>query len=171
MRSSVRWPALALAGVILLIGWSMTATRGEDAAPPTTAPAGGKISGVVTQNGQPVAGAMVRLVKPGKAAQQVGGTTQPNVQGLDAGAPTPKPGKAGKAAAKAAAKGKPVPVTTATTDEQGHFILSDVPPGEYAVQAGIKGQAVGRARVSVVAGQEVNVSIQLREKPATKKQN
>src|SRR4029079_8529167 len=99
MRSSVRWSALGLASVILMVGWSMTAARGADASPPTTAPNGGKISGVVTQNGQPVAGAMVRLVKPGKAAQIGGGTTQPSVQGLDAGAP-PTQGKAGKAAAK-----------------------------------------------------------------------
>lgn len=42
-------------------------------------------------------------------------------------------------------KGQETDIPAVTTDEQGQFTLSDVPYGEYYVEAGIEGQAAGAA--------------------------
>lgn len=56
-------------------------------------------------------------------------------------------------------------VASATTDAQGHFSVN-APPGDYFVMVATSGSAIGMrqintVRVTVVAGQTVNVTIEL----------
>jgi hypothetical protein len=70
-----------------------------------------------------------------------------------------------KAAANlAAGADRPKPIATATTDEKGVATLKDVAAGEYTVQAGGKDAGVGRANVTVKAGETVKASITLKER-------
>lgn len=150
MRHMFKW-ATAVMLVTLMIGWSISSAAGEEKTAPDSQK--GTISGVVTKDGHPLANAQVRLIKPMRQGEK------PADARPQAAEPAPgKPGKPGKGGGVGA---KPEPVATTTTDENGRFTLADVPAGAYVVAAGAKGEGVGRARVNVIAGKTVNVTIQV----------
>lgn len=125
----------------ILIGIACFLIASIARAEPTTAAAtavggSGTISGVVMHDGKPLAQATVRLMKSNRTK-----------------------GKARKQAAGKA--GRRESVSQTATDEMGQFTLADVPPGEYVVIAGIRGQGMGRTTITVGEGQTARVQVQV----------
>ena len=102
---------------------------------------GGKVTGkVLDKDGKGVAGAQVALRTP------------------------PEKGNAPAAAAPEDGKKKgQKPVAKTTTESDGAFTLADVPAGDYLLVANAKGQGMAREKVTVKAGETVDVKLTLKE--------
>jgi|SRR4051812_48183586 hypothetical protein len=125
---------------------AIPAARADDPSPATQPAtvdaASGAVMGTVMKDGKALADVQVRLVLATRG----------------------QPATAPAAPAKGAGRAKRQVVAEATTDANGNFTLSDVPAGMYRVVAGQRGgkQAtgdVGAVRVTVAAGQTVQVSV------------
>ena len=99
----------------------------------------GKVTGkVLDKDGKGVAGAQVALRTP--------------------------PEKNAPAAAQEEGKKKgQKPVAKTTTESDGTFTLADVPAGDYLLVANVKGQGMAREKVTVKAGETVDVKLTLKE--------
>ncbi len=128
---------------------SGTIVRGDDST------STGTISGTVTANGQPVAGAKVMLMLPrhhkGEGAPP---TSQPAAQ--DA------PAAGGGGGAGAEGHHRPKPLAEATTGSDGTYSFPNVKAGDYAVVAMLKGTGMGHGKATMAtAGGTVTVDIVL----------
>lgn len=168
MNQAIKWvfPATAVFGLVL--GIAAAGARAEKA-PASEKPAITKSEGTGTingelldQDGKPVAGAKVVLAKAmGRDQKRQRKDARP-----DAAA-----GKAESTTAKGSAEkgpARPERVTTATTDDDGKFTLSEVPAGEYTVRAQVKGGGTAVARVTVTAGKAADVAMTLKPRSAEK---
>lgn len=147
MRNFWKWSVCTLATTALLFTWS-TVRAAQDAA------AKGKIAGVVMKEGKAVAGVEVRLMKPPGGAQRP--PQGPQQQAQTPGENPPPGGPGGN---------RPAPIATATTDADGKFVIENVAPGDYGINAGSREAGMGRARVHVEAGKTAEVKIELRNRP------
>src|SRR5204862_7052817 len=100
---------------------------------------GGIKGTVVDQDGKPAASMSVQLRKP--RAPGRGPATQPAVPKLAAPEDQPKPGE-GPGAPPTPGRGRNMapPIKSATTDAEGKFEMADIPPGDYVLVAGQRGQ-------------------------------
>ena len=57
--------------------------------------------------------------------------------------------------------GAGAPTSRATTSDDGAYKVENVPPGDYSVQATLRGQGSGREKVTVKAGESASVEIHL----------
>jgi hypothetical protein len=133
-----KWSAIAVSSLALLMLVSVSVD-----ADVTTSATGGTVAGTVTNGGQPVVNAKVRVFKAGER-------------------------KAAKAASSALGgsrekgkKSRPDPMMTAVTDGNGQFSLADMPAGEYVIIVSEKGEGRGHQKVTVVEGQSASVTITL----------
>ena len=105
----------------------------------------GKIAVTVTdKDGKPVEGATVRVIAPKAAARN-----------------------SDKSAPQAAGDAKPAgakipPVAEGKTDKDGKATLENIPAGAYNLSANLKGSGSARQKVTVKAGDTLDVSLQLR---------
>ena len=149
------------AAVVLVLGSARSASA-EDA---DKAKAKGSIKGTVMgTDGKPAAAVTVRLMaaapgKPGKADKSAALPADGEGQVVVL---ADKPGKGEGKAKRAEA------LKETTTTDKGEFTFTDVPAGDYAVAANLKGTGSGRGKVSVKAGEAATVSLTLkaREKGA-----
>ena len=131
---------LTLGALALALALSLTATR---ASADDTKKDTGSINGTVKgSDDKPVAGALVRLLHPMSHADK----------------------KADKASKQAKGADKPVPVATATTDNDGKYEMKDVPTGDYVVQCQVKGQGSAHEHVTVKSGDTATVDLKLAHK-------
>ena len=155
------------AAVVLVLGAARSASA-EDAA---KAKAKGSIKGTVTgTDGKPAVGVTVRLTA---AAPAKAGKGKAEKAAPAAALPADGEGQVRVLAAdkpeKGEGKGKrSEALKEATTSEKGEFTFTEVPAGDYAVVANLKGVGSGRGKVSVKAGEAATVSLSLkaREKGA-----
>jgi hypothetical protein len=127
----------------------------------------GSIKGAVLgEDGKAAANVNVRLLPPRQQGNRPPATQPVSPQvapgdapkgGPDGGTPpAPPPGQG-----PGQGRGRPQPIKTAVTDADGKFTMDEVPPGEYRLVAGERGQAVGMKSVTVKAGEAVSVEIKL----------
>lgn len=120
--------------------------------------ADGTITGKVTnEDGTPAAKVEVRVMKPMARRGGGAGGEAPKAEPKFVQPAEPPAGGAGGGGGK-----RPPPVATATTDDKGEFTVS-VPAGEYTVQVGKRGEAMGRSNVTVEEGKTANVDIKLKK--------
>src|SRR5437762_8242825 len=142
--SLIRWwggPMMAVAFALAVTAF----VRADDKPKSDTGTVTGK---VMDKDGKAVSGAKVRVTTPGTRRRDSGATTQP-ASASDAGNST-----ASKATTRPA-------IAEGTTDADGKFTLENVPPGDYSVQATLRGQGSGREKVTVKAGESASVEIHL----------
>ena len=128
--------------------------RGDDT--PAPAATTGTISGHVTANGSPVAGATVRLMAPPKHHKE-GGTPPGNTGTPPANNDAPAGGQPGSGDQGQPGQGgqkhqRPKALQETTTGADGSYTFSNVAPGDYMVGAGLKGTGRGHAKATVTAG-------------------
>jgi uncharacterized GH25 family protein len=153
-RFSIKsWMAPAFAVAI-----AMTFNVLVRAAESTGSKTGGTVTGQVTdKDGKPVANAKVRVTVPNSSRKGGGATTKPSESGDAASTASRSPTTQGSG-------NKMQPVAEGTTDADGKFSIADVPPGDYNVSASVKGQGMGREKVTVKAGETTaDVKIKLQE--------
>lgn len=140
-----------------------TLVRGEDAPPAGT----GTITGTVTANGTPVAGAKVVLLPP-RGAETGAPKADAPAAAPKADAPATgdqKPGDQGGAVKHH----RPKPIAETTTAADGTYTFTGVAAGTYNVGAMLKGTGIGHGEAVVAAGASVKVDITLEQhkrKPA-----
>jgi Carboxypeptidase regulatory-like domain len=161
----LKWATPFVAFAFLL---SLTiAVRADEAKKET-----GSVSGtVLDKEGKPAAGVQVRLFHPFERGQRRGNGSAAKVekQNADSGAAATadKEEKPGKGEKGHGGKGnRPQPVATTSTDNDGHFTLSDVPAGKYVVMAMVKGVGGAREDVTVTSGSEAKIEMKLKDRPA-----
>ena len=168
---------VALAAVALMGSWS----AGPASAVENLAASTGSIKGTVMKDGKPAGNVQVRLIKAADAQERK------NAAGKLAEGEKPRPPKpsgdkpAGDKPAGDKPEGgrppqgerpqRPTPVAEATTDAAtGAFVLENVAPGEYVVQAGDRASGFGgREKVTVTAGGTATVTVNLKERKAPPK--
>ena len=145
---------VAAAMLFALGGFAMTASAADAAV------AKGSVKGkVVKSDGTPAAGAEVRLMaRPERGARKAARA--------EGNAPaTPGEGKQGRKARGPAREA----LAQGTADANGVFTLSDVPEGNYVVNARLKGAGNARQNVSVSGTSAADVTLTLKERaPAAK---
>ena len=138
MFAVVKWvvPVLALG---LLV--SLQSARGQESAEK------GTLTGIVKDaDGNAAAGAQVQLFHPMERPQRRAGGE----------------GEKKSEAEKGRGKGeRPQPVSSAVTDNEGKFTLSDIPAGKYVVRARIKQVGMARQPIEVKSGESATVELQL----------
>ena len=128
----------------------------------------GSIKGTVLgEDGKAAANVTVRLLPPRQQGNRPP-ATQPVTPQVAPGDPpkggpdggTPPPGQ-GPGQGGGQGRGRPQPLKTAVSDADGKFTMDDVPPGEYRLVAGLRGQPSGMQSVTVKAGEATTVEIKL----------
>lgn len=152
----VQW---GVAVVALFIAASLSTSGRADTSGSIPMAGGKEVRGtVVDANGKPAAGLQVRLLKPG--SMQVGGPAlrDPSKGPMgDASVGTPAPEQLQSKG------GGDQLVNKVSTDNQGAFVFTDVPPGEYKLAAGMgKQQATVTIKVTADANPEPQ-KLQLRK--------
>src|SRR6476646_227659 len=103
---------LACLSLTIVVANAIAEDPAPTTAPAASATAGGAVSGIVMKDGKAVEGMQVRLLLPGRPQPATAPSTN-----------------AGAAPAANARSGRRQIVAEATTDANGKFTLSDVPPG------------------------------------------
>jgi hypothetical protein len=153
--------AFAATVVAMVMALPVDARGIEPGAGGATATIKGK---VLKEDGSVAAGVVVRVMHaPAKAG---GPDKSPKAREPGGGAGGGAGGGGGGEAPKKEHKAPPVAETT--TDANGEFVVS-VPPGEYLVVVGKRGEASGRAPVKATEGATVTVNIQLKAPQAGEK--
>jgi protocatechuate 3,4-dioxygenase beta subunit len=146
----LKWATPVVAFGLLL---SLAATRSLAADDASAAGDKGTVTGTVTdKDGKPVPNCQVRLFHPmERGAKKTGKGHKADNQSARA-----------DRKAETLAKGqRPVPVASATTDDDGKFTLKDVPAGNYVVLANLRGTGNAREKVTVKAGETAEVTLKL----------
>jgi hypothetical protein len=118
----------------------------------------GTISGTVARDGKPVSNVKISLRLDNKANK--------GSQAPDAASPSTQPAEGSQQKHSA--------VSSTVSDADGKFTLSDVAPGNYVVVASDKHLGKGRSHITVSAGDQANIAIDLqppKPKDKTKKNN
>ena len=118
-------------------------SRADDSSKAAAAATGTVSVTVTDSNDKPVEGATVRITVPH------GATTKPSDSA------------AKQADGAAGEKPKNAPVAMDKTDKDGKVTLKDVPAGDYNINAGMKGVGYARDKVTVKAGDTVDVALKL----------
>ncbi len=120
---------------------------------------------VTTSDGKPAAGVNVRVFHPmdksdRKAAKAEAKSDKAEKNAAEGDKPKGEKGEKME---------KPIPVASGTTDNDGKFILKDVPVGKYTVLA--QQRAVGRATedIEIKSGEETKVDLKLVRKSDSSK--
>jgi hypothetical protein len=138
-----KWVA-PVAVLVMMSGIKTAQSKADDTAPTTPPALTGKATITVTvldPDGKPVADAKVSLLPP-RARHHKAATTEP-----DATPPTPK---------------KQPPLQSGITGADGTFALTNVPNGDFIVQARLKGTGNGTAKVTVADDKDQTVSVTLK---------
>jgi hypothetical protein len=126
-------------------------TRADDAAKSGAAATGTVTVTVTDSSDKPVEGATVKVMLPH------GATTKP----ADAAAQQADEGNGNGGAANGGQHTRPAPVAQDKTDKDGKVTLKDIPAGDYNVTATMKKVGFAHDKVTVKAGDNVDVSLKL----------
>ena len=123
----------------------------------------GSIKGTVLgEDGKAAANVNVRLLPPRQGNRPP--ATQPATPQVSAPGDAPKGPGEGGAPPPGQGPGsgrRPTAIKTAVTDTDGKFAMEEIPPGEYRLVAGQRGQPTGMQSVTVKAGEATTVEIKL----------
>jgi 5-hydroxyisourate hydrolase-like protein (transthyretin family) len=138
---------LKFAAVACVLVASLSVARADEAARKQEK---GTVAGTIKgTDGNPAAGVEVKLYNPMDRQQRR----------------AERKGEGDKdKAAKKEKSDRPTPVTSATTDNDGKFSVSDVPAGSYNVQASIKHGPRARQDVEVRAGETTTIDLTLADR-------
>jgi hypothetical protein len=146
------WIKLAIACVVALAAWCLASVSYAG----TSDGSVGKITGVVLKDGKPLASVRVGIFA---AKQKLG--KKGRAPDADA-APATQPSDSNRAVPE---RPRRQILAETQTDSDGKFTLGGLKPGNYVVLAGGHGQGRGHQRVSVAAGQESAVEINVEAAP------
>lgn len=130
---------------IAALALALSFTRPLRAADAPNAATGAVSVTVTDKDGKPVDGATVRVIVP-KAA---GGKTEKEPKLADEGRPD--------------AGAKSGPIAEGKTDKDGKAKLENIVPGDYNLVANLKGTGNAREKITVKAGETLDVALQLKQ--------
>jgi protocatechuate 3,4-dioxygenase beta subunit len=142
--------AMFVAPLVALVVSLSLAQHLKAADAPAPGAATGTVSVTVTdKDGKPVEGATVRITESNKTAKS--GSAEPKL--ADAGA----------------AKEKAAPIAEGKTDKDGKAKLENIAAGSYNLSANLKGTGNARQKITVKAGETLDVALKLAPRNTTAK--